>query len=411
MKILQISHRIPFPLNEGGTIGIYNYTRGFSEAGHEVTLFALAPKKHHLPESEIREALEPYCKLEIHPIDTDIKPLDAFLNLFGTSSYNVNRFYDKAFELRLQKHLESEQYDIIQIEGTYASPYSQTALDYANCPVVLRQHNVEYQIWERRASTSSNPFKKWYLSLLSKRLKKHESKHLNQYSAIVPVTEDDANLFKALGCNVPIYASPAGIDIHLWKPSNTSIIPHSYYHIGSLEWAPNLDAVTWFLEEVWPLLLEKTPEAQFYIAGKGMPDSLKDRSISNVHMVGEVRDAVEFSRDKLCCVVPLRSGSGIRLKILEAMSAGKVVISSTIGAQGIAYTNNQNILIADKPLEYVEEIEKITNSPEFAERLGKNARQLIVDHYSNQSVVQKLLLFYRELKNKNELLDKLVSNN
>jgi len=409
MKILQISHRIPYPLNEGGTIGIYNYTKGFSEQGCEVTLFALAPLKHSLPEKEVREALEPYCELEIFPIDTTVKVFPALANLFQSRSYNVERFYSQEFEQALIEKLKSVAFDIIQIEGTYASPYSELALKYGNCPVVLRQHNVEYQIWERRAYNEANPLKKVYFSLLARRLKTYEANHLNQYAAIVPVTEDDGQLFKKLGCTSPIFSSPAGIDIQYWRPRQSAIKEQSFYHLGSLEWGPNLDAVTWFNSEVWPKIIAQFPQSAFYVAGKGMPQSLKNQSLTNVHMLGEIDDAAEFSTDKFCCIVPLRSGSGIRLKILEAMSAGKVVLSTSIGAQGIAYTNGVNILIADTPEEFVECITRLAEDANLVNELQRNARKLIVDHYSNQSVVKRLLDFYRELTLKWELTGQLDS--
>jgi len=185
LKILQVSNRVPYPLNEGGTIGIYNYTRGFFEAGCSVTLFALAAKKHQINHKEAAEELTKYCAYHVYPINTDVKPVPAFLNLFTDKSYNVERFYDKHFEDELTNHLHENSYDFIQIEGTFPARYSSTIFaNRKNAKVVLRQHNVEYQIWERLSKNSKNPLKKWYLNLLAKRLKRFEQQHLNQYDAL-----------------------------------------------------------------------------------------------------------------------------------------------------------------------------------------------------------------------------------
>lgn len=397
MRILQVSNRVPYPLNEGGTIGIYNYTRGFSEQGCEVTLLALAAKKHKINLDAARKELEKYCRFEVYPIDTDVKPWPAFKNLFSTRSYNVERFYDSTFEKAIIQELANHSYDVIQIEGTFPAIYSDTVFKHrGNAKVILRQHNVEFQIWDRLAKNATNPLKKWYFGLLSKRLKQFEQQHLNQYDALVPVTEDDGNLFKQMGCSIPVFPSPAGINTTTWSPSSNTD-PKALYHIGSLEWIPNLEALEWFLADVWPLILKTNNDIRFYVAGKGMPDHIREMNVLGVEMVGEVDSAVDFVSDKAITVVPLKSGSGIRLKILEAMSAGKAVVSSTIGAQGIDYTDGDNICIADTPEEYVKVIDRLVHDDSFRTKIQHNARKLIEDTYSNQSVVKRLIEFYRAL--------------
>jgi polysaccharide biosynthesis protein PslH len=397
LKILQVSNRVPYPLNEGGTIGIYNYTRGFSEAGCKVTLFALSAKKHKINADEAAEELFKYCDYHVYPIDTDVKPLPALLNLFSSKSYNVERFYDATFESALASHLSENNYDIIQIEGTFPARYSETIIaNKKQAKLILRQHNVEFQIWDRLAKNTSNPFKRWYMTLLSKRLKRFEQQHMNQYDALVPVTIDDGNLFKKMGCTIPVFPSPAGIDVNLWSPS-ASERKYDIYHIGSLEWMPNVEAVEWFLEHVWPGLTSANSKLSFHIAGKGMSQDFKSKQFPNVTMVGEVDSAPQFIENKAITVVPLKSGSGIRLKILEAMSAGKVVISTTIGAQGIDYTNGENILIADTPKQFNEAFDHLTSDDQLFEKLKRNARQLIEDQYSNESVIKRLLNFYKNL--------------
>lgn len=398
LRILQVSNRVPYPLNEGGTIGIYNYTRGFSEAGCEVTLLAQSAKKHKINEQEAYDALSKYATYHSYPIDTDVKIGPALRNLFTNKSYNVERFYDPAYEKALIDNLKENSYDVIQIEGTFPALYSEVIFKHRkNALVVLRQHNVEFQIWQRLARNTKNPIKRWYLQLLADRLKAFEEKHLNQYDALVPVTADDGELFQSMGCSIPVFPSPAGIDTELWKPSNNED-SQAIYHIGSLEWLPNLEAIDWFVKDVWPLVQKDCPKASFYVAGKGMPEEYKAMQIPGVEMIGQVESATEFVNDKAITVVPLKSGSGIRLKILEAMSAGKVVISTTIGAQGITCTDGKDILIADTPEEFCDAIRRVTTDENLANNLKQNARRLIEELYSNQSVIRKLLDFYQSLR-------------
>jgi glycosyltransferase involved in cell wall biosynthesis len=396
MKILQVSHRVPYPLNEGGTIGIYNYTRGFFEAGHEVTLVCLNGIKHEIDSDEAYSELKKYSEVFIFDIDTNVKAIPAFLNLFTKQSYNAIRFYNKDFERFLVNLLTSNTYDIIQVEGTFVAMYYDVLRKYSKAPIILRQHNVEYQIWQRLAVNETNPLKKWYLNLLSKRLYSFEKECVNKFDAVVPVTPDDGELFKKMGCIKPIFVSPAGINTNYWQPSAKEN-PYHIFHLGSLEWMPNREAVLWFLKDVWPLIISLDKRFHLFIAGKNMPDFMKQMKYENVVMAGEVKDGAEFVSDKAITVVPLLSGSGIRLKILEAMAASKLVISTTIGAQGIDYENGKNILIADKPEEFAAIFKQIALDANYYSNVSKNGFELIKSKYSNDAVIQRLLYFYKGL--------------
>jgi glycosyltransferase involved in cell wall biosynthesis len=160
---------------------------------------------------------------------------------------------------------------------------------------------------------------------------------------------------------------------------------------------PNREAVIWFLKEVWPLIIGINKRFHLFIAGKNMPDFMKQMKYENVIMVGEVKDGAKFVSDKAITVVPLLSGSGIRLKILEAMAASKLVISTTIGAQGIDYENGKNILIADKPEEFAAIFKQIALDANHYSTVSKNGYELIKSHYSNDAVIQRLLNFYKTL--------------
>lgn len=397
MKILQVSHRVPYPLNEGGTIGIYNYTRGFFEAGHEVTLVTLNGIKHQIDLDDARYELDKYCKMYVFNINTNVQPIPALISLLKGSSYNVSRFYSLDFERFLSSLLTSTTFDIIQVEGTFVAMYLKVIRAHSSAPVILRQHNVEYQIWERLALNEPNRLKKWYLNVLSKRLKAFEQKILNQFDAIVPVTDDDAQLFKNLGGHKPYFVSPAGIDTNYWEAARSIGNPHYIYHLGSLEWIPNREAVLWFINEIWPSIYKIDKRFKLFIAGKGMPDFMKQMHIDGVEMVGEVEDAATFIKDKSIVVVPLQSGSGIRLKILEAMAAEKLVISTSIGAQGIPVENGKELLIANDLKSFIELFTEISSNENSFNNVRKNGYDLIQNSYSNQAVISRLIGFYNTL--------------
>ncbi len=399
MKILQVSHRVPYPLNEGGTIGIYNYTKGFHELGHSVTLVTLNAKKHSIDKKAAYTELSKYAKVHIVDINTNLSPLAAFINLFSKKSYNASRFYSKEFKNLLEVILRIESFDIIQVEGTFVAMYHEVLRNNSKAPLVLRQHNVEYQIWQRLASNEKNRVKRWYLSLLAKRLKNFEKGVINHFDALVPVTKFDGQLFEQLGFNRPIFVSPAGINTQYWHPS-TSENPFHIFHLGSLEWMPNVEAVFWFIDNVWPLILSLDKRFKLYIAGKNMPDYMAKMQLENVIMMGEIEDAYSFVSDKAITVVPLLSGSGIRLKILESMAASKLVISTSIGAQGIDYVDGEHLLIADTPQQFEKYFKALSANPDHYNTVRDNGLKLIKNQYANQAVLNSLLEFYLAIKSK-----------
>ena len=175
--------------------------------------------------------------------------------------------------------------------------------------------------------------------------------------------------------------------------------PNSLFHIGSMDWMPNLEGVKWFLKQVWPMVHERMPQLTLYLAGRKMPDDLMRLEMEGVKVLGEVPDATYFITSKQINVVPLLSGSGIRVKIIEAMSAGKAVVTTTIGAEGIGCTDGKDVLIADTPEQFVEQLQRCVDNPEFRKQIGSNAARLITEQYSNKQLTQQLLTFYDKLLN------------
>ncbi|MDG2454961.1 MAG: glycosyltransferase family 4 protein [Bacteroidia bacterium] len=396
MKILQISNRVPWPLNEGGTIGIYNYTRAFSELGHEVSLYCLDGIKHNTPIAEAQKELSKYANTLIHPIDTDIKWDEAIMHLIRNKSYNVSRFYNRIFEQEIIKLLKDERYDIVQLEGTYAAPYIAAVRDNHKGLIALRMHNVEYEIWERLAFIESNLMKKSYFTLLAKQLKAYEAKIIQEVDVITTVTDDDGEKFKKLHSNGEFMTIPAGIDLREWTytPSKRAT---NWYHIGSMEWYGNVDAVDWYLKEVHPRLAKLDTDYKLHLAGKSIQaDNYQNLPQLEVH--SNVPRAFHFVRDCDVCVVPLRSGSGIRLKILEAMAAGKLVVSTTIGAQGIDYISGTHLLIADTTAEFEAVYSKIIKGEIDRNLIVVNARKLIEESYSTEALAKRQLDFYSKIE-------------
>jgi len=254
---------------------------------------------------------------------------------------------------------------------------------------------VESEIWERVADNESNFFKKWYIWLQAKRLRKYEIAQLNSYDAIVPITEEDNKKLKAMGATVPMFTSPAGIDLERFKGyEELTQIRNTLFFIGGLDWPPNQEGIRWFLQNVWPTVRKKYPALEFHIAGRNMPGWLKNFKSEGLQLYGEVDDALEFMARRQIMLVPLFSGSGMRIKIIEGMAMGKAVIATAIGAEGILCENRINILVTNEIRGFIESIALCNGNATFADNLGKNARQLVESQYDNDKFAVALMNFY-----------------
>jgi len=399
MKILQICSKIPFPPKDGGSIAMNILTHGLINAGNTVHVLAVNTPKHYIADKEIDLDYRTKTNYKSVFIDTAVKPFDAILNLFSSKSYNIIRFESKEFEKVLIEQLKKENYDLIHLETLWVSPYLEVIRKYSKAKIILRSQNVEFMIWERLAEDAGNPLKKMYLKLLSKRLKKYELALLNKYDAIATITELDSVVFKKTGCTIPIVHVPFGIDLNKYKMDISNLEKPSVFHIGAMDWRPNADGINWFLKSVWLNVSAKNPTIKLYLAGRNMPDWLMQLKIKNVVVEGEVPDSHKFINSKSIMIVPLTSGGGMRVKIIEGMAFGKTIISTAVGAEGIEYENGKNLLIANTEKEFVDVIEKCLNDSVFSDSVGKNARILAETKYDNQVICNRLSDFYKSLLN------------
>jgi glycosyltransferase involved in cell wall biosynthesis len=398
MRILQICNKPPFPPVDGGCVAMNAITSGLLANGHKVKVLAVSTQKHSFLEKQIPAEYFKRTGLETVFIDTSLSVSKGFANLFSKSSYNVERFYSKAFDAKLEDILKAEKYDVVQFESIFVAPYLETVKRLSQAKTVLRAHNVEHLIWKRMATQTSNPLKKWYLRFLAKRLKEYEMNIAKSFDGIATITAEDKNYFIENGTVVKAHVFPLGIDSAHYKPAQVKDVEFpSLFHLGSMDWMPNEEAIKWFLEKVWMSIHVAFPELKLYLAGRNMPEWLSTLQLPNVIIKGEVKNAQDFMCQKAIMVVPLLSGGGMRVKIIEGMALGKAIVSTTIGAEGIEVKDGSTILIADTPEQFVNQIGKCINDRDFYNRLSVNARKFAIANYDYKEVADKLIRFYKQL--------------
>lgn len=395
MRILQLCHKVPFPPSDGGSIAMNQVTQGLLNNGHDVKVIALAPCGADNLIKKIPEAYIEATQIEVFPIDTRVKIIRAFINLFTRKSYNISRFYSRHLVKRLSELLRVEKFDIIQLEGLFLTPYIPVIRQHTGAPLLYRSHNIEHFIWERLARSATNVFKRSYLKLLARRLKHYEMKTVHQVDGLIAISPVDIRFFKDNGFAQPGITIPVGVEIDAFK-NNTSVFNNNtVFHIGAMDWRPNQDGILWFLETVWPLVVKENPTLRFVLAGKNIPKRFYAFAGDTVEIAGEVPDAKTFMLSHELMVVPLLSGGGMRVKIIEGMAAAKTIVSTSIGAEGINCTHGENILLANTPIEMAKAILKCFENKQAMQRIGQEARSFVYEHHNLQPIMENLVSFYQ----------------
>ncbi len=398
MKILQLCHKPPNPPKDGGCIAMNNISEGLIRQGHDLKVLTIHTHKHNFEAENLDENYLSSTRIESVFVDTKINLVDAFSSLITQDSYNISRFFSADFDIKLQEVLQAENFDVVLLESLFMTPYIDTIRRFSEGKVVLRSHNLEYIIWERVAHGSRNPAKKSYLRLLAKQLKNYELKIFSEVDGIVAISNSDEQKYIGLGFKGPITTIPFGLDTDRIKYHRSETSELTFFHLGSMDWTPNLEGVTWFLDEVWSLVQKKSMNLKLYLAGRRMPEEIKQRNDKNVVVVGEVADAYDFMNEHAVMVVPLLSAGGIRVKIIEGMAIGKTIISTSIGAEGIDYENGKHLFIANTPKEFVRVIEHLVQHRETIDQVGADARKLVCEKFDNQVLTGALIEFFRQLK-------------
>lgn len=397
MRILQLCNKAPYPANDGSSIAICTLAEGLADNGIELHLLPINTKKHFKPEENIDPAFKTKTNYQSVYKDTNTRLFGAFLNLFSKQSYFVSRFFFKEYEELLIQKLKSTTFDIIQLEGVFMASYIPVIKKYSNAKIVLRSHNVEHQIWERHLANEKAGIKKAYLTLQNKRLKTFEIKAFKLVDAIVTITDEDKKTIASICANKPIHTCLTGINLQSYRQVITPQYPNTLFHFASMDWMPNVEAVDWFINTVWNEVIKNDPKTKLILAGRGMPDRFKKMASHNITIIDDVKDSAQFYNTYDIMLVPLWSGSGLRIKLVEGLAYGKAIITTSIGAEGIPYVSGKDMMIADSSAEFAKAILKILSDTAYKQQLQTSARTLSENYFDYKVIAARLIEFYKTL--------------
>ena len=396
MKILFLSPTVPFPLTDGGRIRVFNLLKQIATK-NDVTLLALETQPTDVETVAELQQLD----IQVHLVrNTPTLPRVSFSTLVTAlrkrQPITVARYARPAYRQKFRELIATENYDLVHYEMFHTAQFRADT----DLPGVLSQQNVDSAIWRRLCDETTHPFYKLAYWTQQLAFQHYERVLSPKFDAVTCTSDIDAAVFQRHCPEDTVTIIPNGVDVAHYQPDFTSEAPAHLIYIGSMDWYPNEDAVAFFADEVLPRIQEKVPDVQFSIVG-GNPSAhvqkLAERD--GVLVTGWVPEIKPYFAEATVFVVPLRIGSGTRLKILEALAMGKAVVSTSVGAEGLALKDGEEIFIADEPTPFADAVIRLLTDTTLRRRTGENGRARVERDYDWRSIGEKLHHLYESLIN------------
>ena len=383
MKLLWVKAGGLLPPDTGGKIRSFNILKQLAHK-HDITLFTFYPEHPH----------------DLHPAGSDMfselicvpLPLPPRRSLAEYARYarmlmagrpfTIDKYFYPEVRRRYAALLQSSEFDLIVCDFLVPAPL----IDWKTPPPkILFTHNVEAEVWARHYKFASNPLVKLACWLESRALQRAERRYVQLADYVLTVSENNRASFAPYVDPRRISVIPTGVDTEYFQPGVLSgpvpEQPDTMVFTGSMDWMPNEDGVAYFVAKILPLIRAQIPEAVFWAVGRQPPRRLQALASDSVVVTGAVEDTRPYLAKAALCVVPLRSGSGTRIKIFEAMAMGKAVVSTSLGAEGLPVRLGENIILAADPADFARQVVDLLRDPARRQRLGHAARQLVEESY------------------------------
>lgn len=393
-----VSPRVPWPNVSGWSVAVNATIDALVLSGAEVTFLAIDTSRHP---GDISGLVDRCRMVRQFALDTDVRVSRAIRDTlrpprtdeFGIAArapYWVSRFASADVADRMGTvACESGPYDALVVEYLFALPVAlrvanQLEQEFGRRPrVILRAHNVESVLQQRlaRARGRFNP-ERWARSLLARQTSSWERAALDSVDAVACISDADRAIFARMGVVaelrtlIPAWTVVTGGDL----PADSSV-----GFIGQLDYAVNVYSLAWFLDKIWPAVLQARPEAKFHIAGRGGTRPERWTRVPGVVYHGEVEDAIAFQQKCRVMVVPTLGASGLRIKLLEAMAAGRPVVTTSAGAEGLDIVDGKQVLVADDAAGFAEATVRLLADNDLSDSLVAEGRDFVATLSSLES--------------------------
>lgn len=402
MKVLLLTPQLPYPPHQGTSLRNFHIIRGLAQAC-EVSLLSFLEPGQSVAAEQIGPLAELCRTIETVPVPPRTTGRRLQQLLATRRPDMAHRLFSPAFNVRLLQLLQAENYDIVQIEGIELARYLPVIRHGSpRSKIVFDDHNAETELQRRNFLTDLRQPRRWVAAAYSaeqvRRLRKFERWVCQQADWVTAVSHPDkVHLEKLTNCRTPITVIPNSLDVPQFQLEAADAIPSDIVFSGKMDYRPNVDAVLWFVDEVWPRVRRERPSTTFTIVGQKPHARLERlRSEPGITLTGWVDRVEPYLAGAKVFVLPFRVGSGTRLKLIEAMAAGKALVSTAVGAEGFPVENDREIKLVDEAEGFATAVLHLLNHPEERQRLGQ-AAQHFARQYDWRVVVPQFLEIYEAL--------------
>lgn len=391
LRILQICPRIPYPLHDGRALSIFNITKHLALRGHRVHMATF-----DIGETPTFDELRQYCELTTLPHDLKNRWQGALLNLPSRVPYNMAKYRAPEMFRKLEEIVVRDQFDVVHVDHVHMAIYGAFLKEKFGVPIVIREHNFEATIMARFAENQKNLVLRAYAHLQYRRLLRYEADMCSRFDRCVMITAEDERRLLSVSPQARTTVIPAGVQLPV-LPDRAAETPHNILFLASLDWRPNVEGFLWFYQQILPMVLQQEPKAKVTVVGKGAAPELEQLSHPNVNFVGFAHDLSEYFARAQVCIVPLLTGGGMRLKILEMFAHGKCVVATPVGCEGIAVQDGRELLVAERAETFAQQVLRALQTPGLRASLGANARTLVETRYDWRQIAADFEQVYWEV--------------
>lgn len=405
MRILWLSHLVPYPPKGGVQQRSYNLIRELSRH-HEVIVLPFFQRAHHADNESIREARDHFSKfctfLPPVAIPSESRVLGrhrlALRSLVG-DPYTIQWLKGNQYAAELASAMRKFSPQALHFDTISLAPFRAMT---RGTPAVLNHHNIESDMLLRRASLESNAAKRIYYWQEGVRLRRYEINVATQFAAHLTCSSLDSQRLQAsVPDSIRTEVIPNGVDLEFFKPSGKhSPEPNSIVFAGRLSWYPNAMAMRFFVKDIWPALRDLVPNTKVTVIGRSPPMELLDaaRSDSRITVTGFVDDVRPYMEKSMVYFCPIFDGGGTKLKILDALAMSSAIVAHPIACEGIEVTEGKDVLFASTGEQFATGIKRLFEDSTLRERLSANARTLAQSTYSFVEIGAKLARCFESLQ-------------
>ncbi|MEC0282046.1 glycosyltransferase [Terribacillus saccharophilus] len=386
-EILFLTHLYPYPPNDGGRIVTYNTLKVLSQR-HKIHCISF---KEELEQEVNFENIEQYLINKNYKN----KPIDLLLNVFKSTPYTMDKYKSRIIENEIVKILTKNNINIVILDHLHMAHYYKIIRKHdSKIKIFLRQHNIESIIMKRAYEKEKKLFKRIYLYLQYKKLYKYEKEICGKMDRNFVITEEDKMTLDNMTENNNNIVVKAGVDLEKYKPrkQDVSHATKKLVFLGAMNWLPNEEGISWFVEEIFPHIISDIEDIKLYIVGKNPTDQVKklvELYPENIIVTGFVEDDRDYISMADVFIVPLNIGGGMRLKILNALAMKKAIVTTSIGAEGINLNNSY--IVADEAKDFARSVIDILQNKELRLKLEKRGLEEVKRNYSFEAVLEPLL--------------------